>query len=1072
DNTIVGLTVQYCTFDYIGGAVQDRSTLSGTGRLGNAVEVYGAAKDYTIHHCYAQNVYDCCWTVQYQSDSNGVDVWFENIEMYKNVACYSNTGLEVWLNNLAKFENDATYGIKNMSLHDNYTYYNGYGWSWQRPNKDSNIFYGDPTLNPTNVYENNSVNNNVGMFARKWVNYLRYPGESFYNFNNNIYFQHENLYIGGVPENANTAEGNPGTEKLFDKATLDALTAKGFEPGTKYYAADADFAIPEYEPENIMVFDDVKNHWGYTNIEAAVMRGYMSGISQLEFAPNASMTRAMLATVLMRIYYEGGELETAPYTDVNKDAWYINAVNWAYTNGLVDKSLTKFRPDEAATREEMADMLYSLTRKQLKTKDYSGTALTFSDAASVTPEYAAGIAFATDNGIIAGYTDGSVKPKNTATRAEVTTMIRRYVDKFAGVEADYSNIGNETETVVFDADAISAMSVPTNGDKRVVTEYGRNLLKLLPASEMHDQPKIRIYERFANIDFSDYPYAKIKYKTTNAGPKVGIHYIKGVSGTWYDYSSVSDEWNTTIISVYDSLDSASIAANKSENGQLVFSPWGGTSTRPTYNVDECAIEYIAFFATKTEAEAFKSDFEANSVNVTFKVGNKAYAVIPVIKGNALVYPTEAPEKVGYTFDGWDVAEGTVITEDMTVNAKMTKVPGAPEAYFDTTNTSPSHNDTWSEIKTEGGKSFYRFYFNYTISEDNTRVNVVFGNEDYDASLAPVVKIGYRAHNSSDAIDFNIRPISGTRLWGPLVNYAAKDKWVEQIIDLSSANWTGGENVESGLSAKEYFEKYITGQLLTFVFKPYKSPGMTISKDDYFDIGYIAFFPSVADAELFDGGFEALNPVGSEAVEQTTSFAPGVSNETVVKESTTAVEHDGSPVYFDVSNLTVSSSQLNISEKEENGIRYFNVTPNPTATVSEDNTRINVVFGDSVDFDVARNKIVKIGYRAKNASDAIDFNPRPTQTTRLWGPLVKYDAKGKWVEQIIDLSKLEWTGGEGVASGLSSEEYFDNYFVGKPYSFTLKPYGNYGVTINKDDYFDLAYIAFFDDLDTAQKYKGI
>ncbi|MBQ7821803.1 MAG: S-layer homology domain-containing protein [Clostridia bacterium] len=1072
DDAPDGLTVQYCTFDFIGGVVQDRSQIVNTGRLGNAVEIYGGATNYTIHHCYAQNVYDCCWTVQYQSDSNGVDVWFENIEMYKNVACYSNTGLEVWLVNHEKYQNDATYGIKNMHLYDNYTYYNGYGWSWQRPNKDSNIFYGDPTLSVMNVYENNSVDNNVGMFARLWVNHLRYPGKDFYNFNNNVYFQHENLYIGGVPENADTAEGDSFTKKPFDKATLDALTAKGFEPGTKYYAADADYAIPEYEPENIMVFDDVNDHWGYTNIEAAVMRGYMSGISQLEFAPNASMTRAMLATVLMRICYEGGELETAPYTDVNKNAWYINAVNWAYTNGLVDKSLTTFRPDEAATREEMADMLYRLTRKQLKTKDYSGTTFTFSDAASVTPAYAAGIAFATDNGIIAGYTDGSVKPKNTATRAEVTTMIRRYVDKFAGVEADYSNIGKETETVVFDADAISAMSVPANGDKRVVTENGQKYLKLVPASIMYSHPSLTLYERFAKIDFSDYPYAKIRYKTTSTGATAWIQYIKNVSGSMASYKTVTDEWNTTIISVYDSLDSASIAANKSENGQLVFSPWGGTGTRPMYNVDECAIEYIAFFATKAEAEAYKSEFEKNSIKVIFMLGNEVYSEALVMKGNALVYPTEAPSKIGYKFDGWDVAEGTAVNSDMTVNAVMTKQAGAPVAYFNTENTSPQYGDMWVETKSESGINFYRFHPSVAKSGDNTRAYIVFGDADYDAAEAPVVKVGYRAKNISSNIDFNLKHTANGRLWGPVLPYSAKGKWVEQIIDLSSINWTGGEGVDAGLSAKVYFESYIKDELYAFIFKPYIGQ-MTIGDGDYFDIAYIAFFTSVEEAKLFDGGLEKLNPVDSEVVEEAVSNTPGIDTETVIKqsESKPVIDHDGSPVYFDISKLSINAPQMVVKEMEENGIKYFNITPALGTTVSNDNTRINVIFGESVDFDVSRNKIVKIGYRVKNISETLDFNPRPTQTSRLWGPWIKYEAKEKWVDQIIDLSKLNWIGGEDVEQGLSAEKYFDNYFVGKPYSFVLKPYTGNGITINSSDYFDLAYIAFFESVKDAENYKG-
>ncbi|MBO7148733.1 MAG: S-layer homology domain-containing protein [Clostridia bacterium] len=851
--TTTGLTVQYCSFDFIGGIVQDRSNLANTGRLGNAVQIYGAGKDFTIHHCYAQNIYDCCWTIQYQSDSKGVDVYFDDIEMYKNVACYSNTGLEIWHVNHASYKNEATYGIRNMHLYDNYTYYNGYGWSWQRTNKNSNIFYGDPNLSPTNVYENNSVDNNIGMFARAWVNFLRYPGTPFYNFNNNVYFQHENLSIGGVPENADTAQGDPFTAKPFDKATLDSLTAKGFEPGTVYYPVPADFEIPEYEPEDIVPFDDVKNHWGYTNIEAAVMRGYMSGISEHEFAPNASMTRAMLATVLMRIYYEGGEIKDAGYTDVAKNAWYANAVNWAYTAGLVDPALDKFRPDAAATREEMADMLYRMALSQNKTKNYEDAKLEFKDAASVTPEYTAGISFATYNGIITGYTDGSVKPKNTATRAEVTTMIRRYVDRFAGIDTGYDAFGTASEPVIFDAAAISAMSVPTYCDKLSHTENGTSMLKLAPASIIYSAPTLTLFEKFAKIDFSDYPYGKIRYKTTNSGSSILVTYNKGENGNNAYYPTLSGAWNSTVFSVYDSLDNKIILENEDAQGQLRISPWGTTSGLPTYNVDYALIEYIAFFPTKADAEAYESELEKNSINVTFVSNGKTFAQSTALIGSTLTYPNDSPSHIEYNFEGWDIAEGTVLTGDTTVTAILSPKAGAPKVFFDLSNTVPKYSNMYVERKNENGIGFYRFIPSVKLSGDDTRAIVVLNSAGYDAAQAPFVKIGYRASNISSSIDFNINPRANYRLWGPRVSYPAKGEWVEQVLDFSSLNWTGGLGVDEGLSAKEYFTKYINEQLYAIMFKPYDRNGVTINDTDYFDVAYIAFFESKADADAFSLG---------------------------------------------------------------------------------------------------------------------------------------------------------------------------------------------------------------------------
>lgn len=240
DNSADGLTVSYCDFSFIGGARQalDHPRT----RFGNAIEIYGSAKNYTIHHCYAENVYDCCYTIQFQSNSEGVDVWFENIEFHHNIGCYSNTGLEVWLYNHPEYNNPATYSMKNLHLHDNYTLYSGYGWSHQRENKDGNIFYGDPCPRVT-VYENCSIDHNVGLFASKWTHFLRYPGTNHYNFNNNIYFQHSNLYIGGLPENPETGEGAICHFK-YDAETVEKLAETGFEPGSTFYYLD-EYEVPK-----------------------------------------------------------------------------------------------------------------------------------------------------------------------------------------------------------------------------------------------------------------------------------------------------------------------------------------------------------------------------------------------------------------------------------------------------------------------------------------------------------------------------------------------------------------------------------------------------------------------------------------------------------------------------------------------------------------------------------------------------------------------------------------------------------------------------------------------------------
>ena len=599
DSAPQGLTVQYCTFSFIGGSRQYTDPAKNT-RFGNAVEIYGGCKDFVIHDCYANNIYDCCWTVQYQSDSNGVDVWFENVEFYNNVACYSNTGLEVWLNNKPEYNNDATYGMKNLHLHDNYTYYNGYGWSQQRPNKDGNIFYGDPSVTTT-VYENCSVDNNVGMFASNWILYVRYTGSSHYNFNNNIYFQHNNKLFGGVASNPEGGVGNIGQYK-YDEPTMSRLLSSGFEKGSTFYYVESDYEIPQYTPD-VMNFSDVpEEHWAYDYIEAAVMRNYFNGTAPNIFSPDSSMTRAMLVTVLSRITDEKINIEKAPYSDVNQSAWYASSVNWAYSAGLIANGVTSFRPDDAVTREEMADMLYRLTLNQYKTTDHEGKALTFSDSASVSKEYAAGIAFATENGIISGYTDGSVKPNNTATRAEVATMIKRFVSLYDSLEADFSKISTKTDSIVFSGNELSSIVATSFGDKRIVTsDSGDTLVRIIPQhpSQSSLAPRVLVFEKISKVNFADYPYVKIRLKTSGNPTSFDITLTKnGVTGT-VSVEQTPNEWTEAIACIYDMVKPGSTYDGEL-NGSFYISPWAG-GKQPTYNVDTCDIEHIGFFPTKDAA---------------------------------------------------------------------------------------------------------------------------------------------------------------------------------------------------------------------------------------------------------------------------------------------------------------------------------------------------------------------------------------------------------------------------------------------------------------------------------------
>ncbi len=855
----VNLKVQNCAFSFIGGSRQG----SDTGRFGNAVEIYGGCDGYVIDHCYADNVYDCCWTVQHSNGAAESSIYFKDTTFTNNVAMYSNSGPEVWLGETpAKgFEDKVEGKIINLKVSGNYTLYSGYGWSHQRPNKDGNFVYGG-TGATTTTYENVSFDNNVGMFASWALYYARYTSPTGYNFNNNTYFQHVSAGYGGIPENPYDGTGGIGGQYKFTEENVLKFTGMGLEPGSKFYYVDADYAVPHYTP-TVMTFEDVaKEHWAYQNIEAAVMMDWFKGTSETTFSPDMGMTRAMLVTVLSRITDTAVSSESAPFTDVSANAWFAKAVKWAYNAGVVEAS-DKFRPDEMATREEMADMLYRFTLKQYKTKSYEeeGKTLTFSDASSVTPEYAAGIAFAVDNGIIAGYPDGSVKPKGGATRAEVATMIKRFVDFYKVQKADYSSASKASEDKIFFSEDLNKASATSGVEKSIIDADINPALRLLCGGTNSYTARLSVFERFLNTSVTDYPYIKIRYNTNIGARQIKVGISKAGTEADERYDITQNEWSTILINTYELFAPDGSAELSKTNGSLVIKPWGTFGEWGTEPGSYFDIDYIGFFTSLEAAENYKSDFEANSALLTFTIDGKPFTSVAVRVGekfNASL--ATAPERQGYKFDSWSIADGTVIESNTTVEANYTKVLGEPVALYTVENsTSKAWGGLESDIAEEDGIKFFRYKTTGEgVSVDGSRAQFHFGSEgSYNPQVNKIMRVGFRANvPSSTGIDLNFNLGNNRRIWGPTYSYTVQGKWVEVNFDLSALRYTGGESVQSGLSATEYFETYFTGKMAFVIFKPYINNGLEMTAKDTFDVAYIAFFDSVEDANAFKG-FEAI-----------------------------------------------------------------------------------------------------------------------------------------------------------------------------------------------------------------------
>lgn len=158
------------------------------------------------------------------------------------------------------------------------------------------------------------------------------------------------------------------------------------------------------------VYTDVSaGDWYYEAVEYVSSEGLMDGVSEGEFAPGATLTRAMVWTILARA--EGVDTGSG-------SSWYAAAQEWAAAKGVSDGE----QPGGAITREQLVTMLYRLAGEPETTGE-----LTAPDAASVSSWAKAAMIWAMENGLIEGDETGAVNPGATSTRAQAAALLARYL---------------------------------------------------------------------------------------------------------------------------------------------------------------------------------------------------------------------------------------------------------------------------------------------------------------------------------------------------------------------------------------------------------------------------------------------------------------------------------------------------------------------------------------------------------------------------------------------------------------------------------------------------------------------
>lgn len=177
-------------------------------------------------------------------------------------------------------------------------------------------------------------------------------------------------------------------------------------------------------------FTDITNHWAKDSIEFVVARGILAGIGDGKFAPNNAMTRGMFVTALGRL----AEVDTKAYTkssfsDVKADAYYMTYVEWASKNGIVNGiGGGLFAPVRSITREQMAVMIANYAKVIGFELPKVHAENTFADHAKISTWAKDAVKTVQMTGIISGKNGNIFDPQGTASRAEVSAVLKRFVE--------------------------------------------------------------------------------------------------------------------------------------------------------------------------------------------------------------------------------------------------------------------------------------------------------------------------------------------------------------------------------------------------------------------------------------------------------------------------------------------------------------------------------------------------------------------------------------------------------------------------------------------------------------------
>lgn len=178
--------------------------------------------------------------------------------------------------------------------------------------------------------------------------------------------------------------------------------------------------------DNTKSFTDTPNDWSKAGIDFASSRELFQGTSETTFSPSMAMTRGMIVTVLHRLEDTpaGGNVN---FDDVKPGDYFADAVAWANENGIANGTGSGFNPDGSVTRQDLAAFLFRYAKAVGLNTTGRSSLNGFTDGSAASSYSRDALEWCLNTGIIKGASDTTLNPLGNASRAEVATMLQRFV---------------------------------------------------------------------------------------------------------------------------------------------------------------------------------------------------------------------------------------------------------------------------------------------------------------------------------------------------------------------------------------------------------------------------------------------------------------------------------------------------------------------------------------------------------------------------------------------------------------------------------------------------------------------